>query len=166
VKRRELIRGTWEFRGRQQTTRNLDVFRSASGQQRGDSNHCYKCWRISHSQWAWPGPDLFIVLSQISLHLLVFSVLLYPTAAGSSASRHFHFSRGLPTGLLPWNFPSRIVLLILELFIRIVWPAHCNLFNLTISGSSDNSYSSSLRVGSHSKSFSRTVPKILHSICL
>jgi len=50
--------------------------------------------------------------------------LLRPLISSSSGEFRLtslsHLSRGLPTGLLPWNFPSGTVLLVLELSIRIV----------------------------------------------
>jgi hypothetical protein len=57
--------------------------------------------------------------------------LLHPLMFSNNESllTSSHLSRGLPTGLLPRNFPSRTFLGILELSIRTIRPAHCNILN-------------------------------------
>ena len=55
--------------------------------------------------------------------ILTTASLLRPLIPSSSGEFRLtslsYLSRGLPTGLLPWNFPSITVLRILELSVRI-----------------------------------------------
>lgn len=71
-----------------------------------------------------PTVHLKISLSPVRLHhSLIFS-------SNEEAPDIFTSSRGLPTGLLPWNIPSSAFFDTLELSVQTIRSRPCNLLNL------------------------------------